>query len=298
MFNWDDLRYFLTLQRSNTLASAGAALHLDPSTVGRRLLKLEAQLGARLFDKTKEGYVLTEAGSRLLPRAERIEQEALSVERQVVGEDGRLHGIVRLAATEVLAARFVAPHLRRFRERYPDIQLDLICSDELVNLSRREADVALRLSRPTQDELFIKRLAVLRLGLYASKDYVERNGMPTGAFEGHQLICFPARPPFQAENSWLQTQAGKAQIVSRVDSVPAMYSATRAGIGIALLPCLIADEDPRLLRVPHGVAPEPREIWQAVHKDLKDSARVRAVLEFLGQILSGPAGNEAGQAAA
>ncbi|MBW2213557.1 MAG: LysR family transcriptional regulator, partial [Deltaproteobacteria bacterium] len=116
MFDWDDVRYFLTLQRHATLAAAGAALTLDPTTVGRRLVKLEDELGARLFDRTPNGYVLTDAGHRLLPRAERIEREALGVERDVAGEDKKLEGVVRLTATEMLTTRFIAPQLRRFRE--------------------------------------------------------------------------------------------------------------------------------------------------------------------------------------
>jgi DNA-binding transcriptional LysR family regulator len=147
MFNWDDVRYFLTLQRVGTLAAAGTALTLDPTTVGRRLVKLEEELGARLFDRTPNGYVLTEAGHRLLPRAERIEREALGVERDVAGEDQKLEGVVRLTATEMLTTRFIAPQLRRFRERYPEIQLELQCTNLDVNLARREADIALRLAR-------------------------------------------------------------------------------------------------------------------------------------------------------
>ena len=285
MFNWDDIRYFLTLYRSGTLAAAGAALLLDPTTIGRRLLKLEEQLGARLFDRTPSGYTLTDAGCRLLPRAERIEREALGVERDVAGEDQKLEGVVRLAASEMLATRFVAPHLRRFREGFPDIQLDLHCTQQDVNLARREADIALCLSRPKQEDLIIKRLAFVNAGLYAAHSYVEQHGLPKDTFAGHHFIMFADNRPFERENTWLEERIGGATVTARMDSVSATYSATVAGLGIALLPCLIADNDPGLVRVPHGGAPEPRQIWQAVHKDLRDSARIRAVLEFLGRIL-------------
>ncbi|MDH3624251.1 MAG: LysR family transcriptional regulator [Myxococcales bacterium] len=288
MFNWDDVRYFLTLQRQATLAAAGAALKLDPTTVGRRLVKLEEELGARLFDRTPAGYVLTEAGHRLLPRAERIEREALGVERDVAGEDQKLEGVVKLTATEMLTTRFIAPHLRRFRERYPQVQLDLNCTNLDVNLARREADIALRLARPTQEDLIIKRLSFIHLGLYASRDYVDRFGLPKDSLAGHQMILFASRRPFRRENDWVEARMDGAHVALRSDSVSAMYAATTAGTGIALLPCLVADHDRQLVRIPVEGGPEPRQIWQAVHKDLRDSARIRAVLDFLGKVLTAP----------
>lgn len=288
MFDWDDVRYFLTLQRHATLAAAGAALTLDPTTVGRRLVKLEDELGARLFDRTPNGYVLTDAGHRLLPRAERIEREALGVERDVAGEDQKLEGVVRLTATEMLTTRFIAPQLRRFRERYPEIQLELQCTNLDVNLARREADIALRLARPTQEDLIIKRLSFIHLGLYASVDYADRFGLPKDSLAGHQMILFANTRPFRRENDWIEARMDGARVALRSDSVSATYSATVAGTGIGLLPCLVADHDRHLVRVPVEGAPDPRQIWQAVHKDLRDSARIRAVLDFLGKALTPP----------
>ncbi len=291
MFDWDDIRYFLTLQRHGTLAAAGAALMLDPTTVGRRLMKLEDELGARLFDRTPTGYVLTDAGHRLLPRAERIEREALGVERDVAGEDQKLEGVVQLTATEMLTTRFIAPQLRRFRERFPEIQLELQCTNLDVNLARREADIALRLARPTQEDLIIKRLSFIHLGLYASVDYVDRFGLPNDSLASHQMILFAGTPPFRRENDWIEARMDGARVALRSDSVSAIYSATVAGTGIGLLPCLVADHDRHLVRLPLEGAPEPRQIWQAVHEDLRDSARIRAVLDFLGKALTPPPDN-------
>ena len=121
VFNWDDVRFFLTVHRDGNLARAGGSLKLDPTTVGRRISSLESRLGARLFDRTSHGYRLTAAGTRLLPRAERIEEEALAVERDVAGTDQRLQGRVRLSATEMLTTRFIAPRMSAFYEQYPDI---------------------------------------------------------------------------------------------------------------------------------------------------------------------------------
>ncbi len=149
-----------------------------------------------------------------------------------------------------------------------------------------EADIALRLARPTQEDLIIKRLSFIPLGLYASVDYVDRYGLPKDTLAGHQMILFANKRPFRRENEWLEARMDGAQLALRSDSVSAIYSATVGGTGIALLPCLVADKDRHLVRVPFEGAPEPRQIWQAVHKDLRDSARIRAVLDFVGKTMS------------
>jgi DNA-binding transcriptional LysR family regulator len=288
VFNWDDVRFFLTVHRHGNLARAGSALCLDPTTVGRRVSSLEAKLGARLFDRTASGYRLTPAGLRLLPRAERIEQEALGVERDVAGTDQKLQGTVRLSATEMLTTRFIAPFLAKFRERYPDITLDLVCTNRDLNLSRREADIQLRLARPDHEDVVVKKLFTIELGLYAAVDYVERYGMPRDGkdFTGHYVVLFSDSRPFQRENSWLEDHLVGAKIMARSDSVSSIYSATVAGAGVALLPCQVADADAKLLAIPSPGAPAPRSVWQAVHRDLQHNARIRAVLDHLEGIFT------------
>lgn len=284
MFNWDDVRFFLTVHRQGNLARAGTSLKLDPTTVGRRVTALESKLGARLFDRTASGYRLTAAGRRMLPRAEGIEREALAVERDVAGTDQRLQGTVRLSATEMLTTRFIAPYLSKFRERFPDITLDLVCTNRDLNLARREADIALRLARPDHEDLVVKKLFTIDLGVYAAVDYVDRFGMPptSGDLSGHRVVLFADAKPFRRENAWAAENLHNAHTSMRSDSVSSIYSAIVGGVGVGLLPCLIADNESRLIRVPLQGAPAPRSVWQAVHEDLQHSARIRAVLDFLG----------------
>lgn len=289
VFNWDDLRYFLAVHRAGTLAQAGADLQINATTVGRRLTALEENIGARLFDRTSDGYILTDAGSRLLPKAERMELEVLALERDVVGDDQRLEGRVKLTATEMLTTRFIAPHLYRFSEKYPNIDLDLITTREHISLSRREADVLLRLARPREEELIIKKLAPIDLGLYASKRYADRHGLPdqpNQSLRGHRAILFADVRAFIRENQWLQERLDGGIVALRSNSVSAVYSAAVGGVGITLLPRIVADRDSRLVRVPGSGAPEPRAIWQAVHPDLRNTARIKAVLDFLASILT------------
>lgn len=291
MFDWDDVRFFLAVGREGNLARAATTLGLDATTVGRRIGCLERELGARLFDRTARGFTLTAAGRRLLPRAEGMEREALALDLDLAGEDQKLEGRVRLTSTEMIATRFIAPFLARFHERYPGIHLDLWCTNRDVDLGRREADIALRLSRPRQDDIVVKKLLSIELGLYASEDYVERHGMPrSGALEGHRFVLFADTRPFQRENAWLERHVGQGEVVLRSDSVSSLMSAAQGGLGIALLPCHVAERTAGLVRTPLEGSPEPRVVWQAVHRELQGAARIRAVLEFLDRLFSPPRG--------
>ena len=287
--DWNDLRYFLAVQRAGTLARAAVGLRINATTVGRRLVALEETVGARLFDRTPDGYTLTRAGHDLLPHAERMEAEALALERAVSGADQRLEGTVRLSVTEMLGTRFVAPHVSAFCERYPGIVLDLSCNSRMVNLGRREADIALRLTKPREDNLVIKRLTPIELSLYASREYLAARrapARPATKLDGHRVILFADSRAFDIENQWLTARLGSAQVVMRSDSVSSIFSAVIAGVGVALLPRVVADVEPQLARIVTRDAPEPRVIWQAIHQDLAQTARIRAVCDFLGTIVA------------
>jgi DNA-binding transcriptional LysR family regulator len=291
MLDWDDLRYFLAVHRAGTLARAGSSLRINPTTVGRRLAALEERIGARLFDRTNDGYVATQAGRDLVARAERMEDEALAVEREVSGADQRLAGVVRLSATEMLATRFITPHMHRFAARHPEIAIDLSCTPRSVSLTRREADVVLRLAKPEEPSVVTRRLTSIELALYASRGYLAKKGTPRDAersLRGHDVVLFAESRAFAIENTWFDARLDGARVVMRSDSVSSIYSATVYGLGVALLPIRVAEREAELLRIPSVSAPAPRVVWQAVHADLQRSARVRAVLEFLSEIVAEP----------
>jgi DNA-binding transcriptional LysR family regulator len=291
MIAWDDLRHFLAVHREGTLARAGVRLGIDPTTVGRRLAVLEGAAGARLFDRTPGGYAITPAGRDLLPRAERMEREALALERELSGRDERLAGVVRVSVTEMMATRFIAPHLARFSERHPEVSLSLECTNRVVSLARREADIALRLARPVEENLIARRLSRIELGLYASPTYLAARGAPEAPDEhlrGHRVLLFDETRAFAVENRWFAPLLDGATVALRSDSVSSLYSAAVGGLGIALLPRVVADLDPLLAGVATRTSPEPRVIWQMVHRDLAKAPRVRAVYDFLGKVLRGP----------
>jgi DNA-binding transcriptional LysR family regulator len=286
VIDWDDIRICLAVERARTFAQAGALLGLNATTVARRLSALEESLGAKLFERRPEGCVATELCARLLARGERMEAEMLALSRDLAGGDQRLEGKVRITATEMMATRFIAPHLGRFRARCPELELELVCTSERLDLARREADISLRLARPEEDQLVIKRLAAVDLGLYAARGYVEEHGQPE-SFAGHHAVFFADVRSFARENAWLEQTLQGARVALRSDSVSSVYGACVGGAGIALLPRIVADRDGRLVRIrEHG--PEPRFIWQAVHQDLAQAARIRAVTAFLAEIFTPP----------
>ncbi|NUP08333.1 MAG: LysR family transcriptional regulator [Polyangiaceae bacterium] len=286
---WDDLRYALALHRTGTFAAAANRLRVDPTTVGRRIALLESQVGARLFERRQEGCTSTEAGISLVGRAERMEAEALALERELTGADERLSGTVRVAATEFIAARFIAPHVSRFAARYPNVSLVLVCSQHTADLARREADVAVRLTRPREPDVVARRIWNIELALFASKSYLAERGRPrltASDLKRHDAIVFAPTRAFANENAWLEQRLAGARVVLRSDSVATVHNACAAGAGLGLLSRLVAERDPSLVFIAPADGLEPRSLWQAVHQDVAKAPRIRAVMDFLREILT------------
>ncbi len=288
MFEWDDLRCLLAVHRTGSFAAASASLGVNPTTVSRRMATLQEALGATLLSRKGRHFVLTEAGLRLLEHAERMEESALALERSVGGDDQRLSGLVRLSITEMLATRFLAPQLYRFSARYPEIELHVSTSREVADLDRREADVALRLTRPQSQDLVIRRLLNVELGLFVGRRYVDRLGKPPAlgaSFAGHDLLAFARTRAFRRENDWLEAHLPEARVAFRTDSVSSLYAAAVGGMGIALLPWMVASQENHLVPLQVAEGLEPRKVWQLVHKDLQHAARIRVLLDFLAEVM-------------
>ncbi|HEJ2947346.1 TPA: LysR family transcriptional regulator, partial [Pseudomonas aeruginosa] len=190
--NWDDTRVFLALCREHTLRGAARALHVDQATVGRRLASLEAALGSTLFLRTSSGYLLTPAGEAAFELAEKMERSALELLRRTRGMDHRLSGEVRLSTTDSLAVDFVLPALARLHLEHPDIRVLLNSASAVVDLPKRETDIAIRTLRPENPDLILRKLASWPMGLFASADYLRRNGVPVPGerFRGHDLVMY------------------------------------------------------------------------------------------------------------
>ena len=283
MLDWDDLRVYLSLVRHGSLSAAAQDLHVAQSTVGRRLAMLEASLGIRLLNRTPDGYVLTIAGQNVLERAERIEAEAQALERSVAGKDARVAGLVRVTCAETIANHILAAEFATLRRQHPGILIELIPDPRKLSLSKREADVSVRLKMPHQHDLVVRRVGSLAFGLYASPIYLDGHGRPNfdDGCSGHGIVAQLDDIEDAPQMDWFSDLTSRAQTVFTTSSHEAAVSAAAQGVGLACLACFRADREPGLLRLDVPTAVPSAEIWLAVHKDNRDVARIRAVLSHV-----------------
>ena len=283
--DWNDLRFFLAATRAGSLSGAARLLGVDQTTVGRRLAALEVALAARLFDRAPGGLSLTAAGERLVEGAQRVEEAAVDAEARVAGEDRRLTGEVRLATSETLAAGIFAELIAPLRTRQPGIVIDLVTGIGHVNLLRRDADLAVRIGRPTQPNLVARKLADLGWALYATADYL-RGRPPLWAerVAGHAFIGYGDELANLPVARWIVERGG--DVVLRTNSILSAASAATAGWGVAPLPCFVAQTRPSLVRaLDENIW--SAEVWLAVHPELERTARVRAVMDLVTELVEG-----------
>ncbi len=295
--DWSALRDFLTVAECGTLSAAARSLGVSQPTLTRRMTALEESLGSDLFHRSPRGLALTAAGEALLGPVREMESGAQAVELVARGSETSLAGSVRVTMTEGLALAWLPPELARLRRLHPRIDVEVIVKNTALNLLRREADIAIRLGRPRQQmELVTRRVGELVLGLYASRAYLEENGEP-GTLDdlaAHTGIAFDEAEMYTGAGSWVESILGDAHVAYRANTLSAQRAAIRAGVGIGPQTCMIAAEDPELVRVVPEV--EVRlEIWLVTHPGLRRTARVGAVFDFLAERLSASAPLLAGQ---
>lgn len=280
--DWDHLRFVMAVAEAGGLSAAGRRLRVDPATVSRRLDALEAELGCKLFHRSRRGLEPTAAGAKLAEHARRMEAEVLALSLELTAEDRGLQGTVVVAATEPIATGLVVPALPAFQAQHPGIAVELVTGIRSLDLGRREADLALRLHRPEQAELKLRRIGRVGYGLYASPAYLERQAPPQEAarFAGQRLIDWPLGYTEIPQVPWLRARASEAMVVLRSSSAVTRLAAAVAGVGIALLPCLQADPEPGLRRLP-SEPPPALDLWLTSHRDLAGVPRVRALLDHL-----------------
>jgi DNA-binding transcriptional LysR family regulator len=280
MFAWDDARFFLAVHRTRSLSQAGRRLGVNQSTVGRRLHALEQALGAVLFVRTAEGYFLAPAGERLLPRAERMEDAALALEREASGRQEALSGVVRITGPDAFSAHILSPLLAELRAKVPGIDYELVAENRTLNLTKREADIAVRTFRPKEPSLVTRRLCELGSALYAAPAYLEAHG-PIGRDLGAHAFLSVDDSSW-AEGLWLHRNWPTARVAFKTNSTPCQIAATVAGMGIGILPCYLADREPGLVRAwPERVL--TRHVWIALHRDLRHAGRIRACADFISE---------------
>lgn len=281
---WDDLVYVLEVGRAGSLSGAARALRINHSTVFRRLGSIEQRLGVRLFDRQPAGHVPTAAGEAVIRLAEQLEVELGDLERRLAGQDLRPSGTVRITTTDTLIEPLM-PILAAFQATYPEIVLELVPASQFFNLSKRDADVALRPSLSPPTDLYGRRVGRIAFAPYASRKYIAETGH-RGLDSAHRWLGLDDSLSHIEPHRWLRENVATERIVLRASSFLALVEAARLGMGVALLPCYMADGDSALERLSPPLEDLATDLWLLVHHDLRGTARVRAFLDFAFDALS------------
>jgi len=279
---WTDLRFFLELARAGTLSGASRRLDVEHTTVARRIDRLETQLGATLFDRSREGYELTEVGLALLPHAEAMEGAALAAAEQIGGAEVAAHGVVRLGVPEVFGVKVVAPLLVGLLDRHPDLQIDLLALPRFANLANREADLGVMLDPPTTGRYVVTRLASFRFYLYASPGYLARHPpiREQADLARHDFVDYVQDRLASRELSYLNELGFTPRRRMCCSGMTAQIEAASLGIGLMMAPPYAVPDDGRLVPVLPGFSAE-RSFWLAAPTDLYRLRRVKVVWEVL-----------------
>ncbi len=279
--NWDDLRIVLAVFREGTLSGAARQLNVTHSTVFRRLGAIEEGSGVRLFERFRDGYVPTPAGETAAETAARLEDAVLTLDRKLSGQDLRPSGVVRITTTDTLGT-FLMRHLPAMRAVYSEIHFEVAISNAMANLTRREADIAIRPTLEPPDILVGRRVANIAHAIYGSNAYLSRH--KEIELSAHDWIALDDALASTVIGRWFYENLRAPHISCRVDTLTALRDAALAGFGLALLPCYLGDPTPGLHRLAQRTMTEPRSaLWLLTHEDLRRTTRIRATLDFLAK---------------
>jgi DNA-binding transcriptional LysR family regulator len=275
---WSDLRIFLTIAREGTLGAAARKIGQTQPTMGRRLQALERALGHQLFQRTKEGFVLTDEGAAVLNHAERMEEEALAFQRRLTGQEQQLDGMLRVTSSDWFAEYVLTPVIADFAQQYPRVIIELLTDSRFFSLSRREADLAFRIQPFDEPDIVSRKLLRMSYGVYIAQDYPRPElGDGTGASLIVMNIAFGGMP----EVAWLQRLLPHARIGFRSNARAVQARMCMKGAGIAVLPRPLGDAIENLQRIELGEEPPVRDVWIGYHRDIRRLARLRALLDMV-----------------
>lgn len=288
--DWGAYRYFLAVADSGSLSAAARALNVSQPTVGRQVQVLEQALDVRLFDRRPDGYEITDAGQRILELVRDMEGAAQAIERQVSGENGRLSGKVRIAVAEGLGTFWLPEQVRRLAERFPDIDVELAIGASTVDLARHEADIAIRIGDPRDDSLIGRCVTSVSFGIFAANDYLERRGEPRTLDDlaAHDIIESTGAIADLPQAKALRQYCGdRRRIGLACNNLVTQFAAMTAGRGLLAIPLYMVPASPVIRRVLANSFNIELDLWLLTHRDHKETARVRAVTDFLCDALRG-----------
>ena len=283
--DWNDYLYFLRVAEGGSLKHAARMLGVNNSTVFRRINALEDKLGARLFERLKTGYQLTEAGKEVQQRIQLVEEQMYSVQRIVKGKDEDLRGTLKISTTDTIGFYWLPPYIRRFKVQYPEILIDLIINNNFTDLNQREADIVIPAKNRQPDYMVGRKLAPIAFKLCASKEYISTHGKPEGIddLSRHHFVLPDDYIAGIPSHKWLREYIPNDRIVACSDKLTGLHRLTQQGLGITLLPLHVILTDPDLVILMDFPKHLNQEIWMLTHPDLRQVARVKAFFQFMGE---------------
>ncbi len=278
--DWDDVRVFLAVVRHGSFTKAGEALAMRQSTVGRRVQGMEERLGAKLFDRYAGGMRPTPVARGVVRKAELMEDQALSLERQLIGTDIELRGEVRITGTEGIISYWLLPRFHPLLTRLPNVHLNLLVTPQILDLAAREADIALRFGEPSDPRLLIRKLGIVRFGFYASREYAKLYGLPKTLAEvaDHCLLDNAGYHAADRTGIWKRFIQNHQHVPIRTSCTNPYIEAMRAALGIGVLPKFFHEALPDL--IPLGIQSDfTMDLYLVTHEETRQSARIRAILD-------------------
>ncbi|NQX95227.1 MAG: LysR family transcriptional regulator [Erythrobacter sp.] len=284
MLDWNDLRYFLAVARSGSTLAASKQLKVSQSTVSRRITALEEELDVKLFVRRPVGYDLTPRGQSVLPAAEQVEAAMLAFSDGVDAETRRLTGKVRVSTVEAAGNRWVIPSIALLREEHPNIQIELLTSDHYVDLARGEADFAIRFGqRPTEETLIVRHLFDMLESFYASQTLVDRFGLPMTVEDLARYPMIASTSPDGFANVWLAENVPDVEIAQRTNSMSSVMASVQSGLGAAMMPCIMGDADPSLVRLLEPIEELTTPGWMVTTDIARRQPHIRVVIDTVVQ---------------
>ncbi len=285
--DWDGFRYFIAAAETGSLTAAAKKLGSNQPTVGRYIDALEAALGVKLFQRTVKGLKLTEEGECVFEQSQSIQSAVIKVQRKTQAEQEEFSGTIRLALPEGLCLEVLTPLLPQFYKEYPNINLIINVSSSAANLTKGEAEIAIRLFRPKDVNMVARRLGQMTLGLYASAGYAKAYGIPAkkNELKEHRVITYSDQLSDLAENQWLLNHSEPSLRSLQSDNTSTRLIATIAGTGISVQPHIFCQKDARLVPVLESIELPSHEVWLVYHNDLRHLGRVRAVVKFIVSVM-------------
>ncbi len=278
---WDDLRYVLAVHRAGTLAGAARALGVSHVTVFRRVEQIEKGLGVRLFDRKRQGYVATPVAAGIVGQAEQVEDQINAIERRIWRQDREVQGTVRLTTTDTIAVAALPVMLAGLRKAHPRLNVEVMISHAPLNLTKRDADIAIRHTVSPPEMLIGHRLTPVRYAIYGARRFAPRGRRGTPDFSAAPWVAPDDDPVEYRFTKWLREHGHEQRIVLRCNSFVAMAHAVRAGVGVGILSCFTADGIDGLVRLSPVIREVDYEYWILTHRELRDVARVATVYAFL-----------------